>query len=402
MIDTSKSGTEGGARRYRSNESGRDQEAAAHRAGGRLRIVVPAAARRLGIRVPTATIAVPAALVLVGATAVLGALVLLGAISGCNALAELPEMIEGDWAPPVMEEIRALTEDTVGMQFSRPVELVRATFDPPLALNASWWEGDMLLFRTEELLRPGGEYWVDAVVEDENGNTASVLVSFYGNNPTLPEVLINEIVVRGSGNNPDFAELRVLGSGNLGGMTLYNGSPGRWVSRKVFPEMEVSADDYVIVHFRPENIPEEVDETEDKAASGGLRSHPEAWDLWVWDGTGLTSTSGGLTLTEFPGGPVMDAILYSERSYDSTCDRRGFGTAAQLQVFEDVVARGGWEIAGAFVVPDDGVDPSDSTATRSINRDRAATNTNTKYDWHIVPTRGATPGTENSEEVYVP
>lgn len=338
------------------------------------------------------------AILVAAATALGGAMV----IAGCDALPEFPDPIERDWTPPVLEEVQPVTPNTVGMRFSRPVELVTAVFDPPLTLERSRSEGETLLVDTRETLLAGAEYWMDALVEDDSGNIASVLVSFYGRNDRLPAVLINEIVVKGSGNNPDFAELRVFEDGNLGGMTLYNGSPGRWTTRKVFPEMEVEADDYVIVHFRPQNIPEEVDETEDKTASGGLRSHPEAWDLWVPDGSGLPTTSGGLTLTEFPDGPVMDAILYSDRTYDATSDRRGFGTVAQMEIFDDVVARGGWEIAGAFPVPDDGVDPSLSTATRSINRDRNATNTNTRVDWHIVPTRGATPGTENSEERYEP
>ena len=325
-----------------------------------------------------------------------------GLVLGCDALPEMPAMIEGNWDPPILEAVHAVSEDTVGLRFTRSVEVVRTMFDPPVELQRVWWEDGMLQMTAREPLRVGGEYWLDAVVEDDSGNTASVLVNFFGLNPDLPRVLINEIVNKGSGNNPDFAELRVFEDGNLGGMTLYNGSPNRWATRKVFPEMWVEAGDYIIVHFRPENIPEEVDETEDKSASGGLRSHPEAWDLWVWEGTGLPTTSGGLTLTEFPDGPVMDAILYSDRSYDSTAANRGFGTAAQLEIFEDVVARGGWKIAGAFVVPDDGVDPSTSTATRSINRDSAGTDTDTKYDWHVAPTRGATPGTVNTDERYEP
>ncbi|TVR74245.1 MAG: hypothetical protein EA427_01275 [Spirochaetaceae bacterium] len=351
------------------------------------------------VRIPSGRLIPAGIMILLG---ILSTVLTVTTIAGCDAMPDLPAMIEGRWDPPVLEEVRALSEYTVGLRFSHPVEDVRLSLDPPLELDQVRWQEDMLQLTTRTALRPGAEYWLDAVVRDDSGNTASVLVNFYGLNPDLPPVLINEIVCRGSGNNPDFAELRVFGDGNLGGMTLYNGSPERWTSRKVFPEMWVAEGDYIIVHFRPQNIPEEVDETEDMSASGGLRSHPEAWDLWVWEGTGLPTTSGGLTLTEFPHGPIMDAILYSERTYDSACPRRGFGTAAQLQIFEDVVARGGWKIAGDFVVPDDGVDPSSSTATRSINRDRAGTDTDTREDWHIVPTRGATPGTENSEERYEP
>ncbi|WP_143559161.1 hypothetical protein [Alkalispirochaeta americana] len=321
---------------------------------------------------------------------------------GCSALPELPDMIDQSWDPPVLKTSRSLDRNTLELTFNRSVNLTRAFFDPPLETLEIRQEDNHLFIRVEERLKPGSEYWIDALIQDDQGNTASILASFYGHNPDIPRVLINEIAVNNSTNNPEFVELRVFEAGNLGGLTLYNGSPRRWTTRKILPEIQAEAEDYVIVHFRPQNIPDEVDEITDKSASGGRRSHPEAWDLWVWDGDGLPTTSGGITLTAHPDGPILDAFLYSNRTYDPACPRRGFGTLAQFEIFQDVVARGGWEIAGAFVVPDDGVDPSPSTATRSINRDRSGINTRSKADWHIVPTRGATPGTPNSEDVFQP
>lgn len=323
-------------------------------------------------------------------------------LGGCNGIPQLPDMYRGDWEPMVLNHVAVLDTRAVGFQFNKEVEVVQAHFSPPVEIRDVQWTGELLRLDTEEPLLPGREYWVDAVLRDQSGNLASILVSFYGLNARLPRTIINEFVCKGSGNNPDFAELRVLEGGNLGGMTLYNGSPSHWTSRVILPEIEVETDDYVIVHFRPQNIPEEVTEVTDRTASGGLRSHPEAWDVWVPEGSGLPTTSGGLTLTEFPGGPLMDAVLWSDRTYDSTSDRRGFGTVAQLQIFEEVVALGGWEIAGSFVVPDDGVDPSRSTATRSISRRTSGEDTDNRGDWHITPTRGATPGTVNTDAVYEP
>ncbi len=324
------------------------------------------------------------------------------ALGGCSAIPQLPEMYRGDWEPVVLERVAPQAPHRVAFQFNKPVEVVQVLFDPEVTVESTHWADGMLQIETEEPLRAGAEYWVDAILRDDSGNMASILVSFYGINPRLPEVIINEFVCRGSGNNPDFAELRVLEAGNLGGMTLYNGSPSHWTTRVIMPEMEVQADDYVIVHFRREFTPEEITETTDKAESGGLRSHPDAWDVWAPEDAGLPTTSGGLTLTAYPDGPLLDAVLWSDRSYDATSDRRGFGTVAQMNIFEEVVALGGWQIAGAYVVPDDGVDPSSSTATRSINRSSLGTDTDNREDWHITPTRGATPGTVNSDEVYVP
>jgi hypothetical protein len=90
-------------------------------------------------------------------------------------------------------------------------------------------------------LAPGDLYWIDARVEDESGNMSSVLVSVYGLNPQLPEVRINEFVCEGTGRHVDWVELLVLGDGNLGGLTLYEGSPGIWDSRYVLSAMDVAA-----------------------------------------------------------------------------------------------------------------------------------------------------------------
>ena len=53
------------------------------------------------------------------------------------------------------------------------------------------------------------------------------------------------------------------------------------------------------------------------------------------------------------------------------------------------------------VRPEDGVDPEGSTGTRSICR-AAGEDTDTRRVWHIVPTRQASFGRENSQEVYIP
>jgi hypothetical protein len=311
-------------------------------------------------------------------------------------------MIQGDWVPPMLTRVTARTPRVVALEFDKPVRLLEATIDPAVAIQETRWHNDALELRGATDFLASVEYWIDARVEDESGNISSVLVSVYGLNENLPEIRINEFVCEGSGSHPDWVELKVLSAGNVAGLCLYEGGPGIWDSRKVLPALELSAGDYVVVHFKPEVIPEEVDETTDPAESGGLDTHPEAWDFWVRGGDGIPNTTGALTLTAFPGGPVLDAVLYTTKRYDPDDDKRGFGLKSQLEIFEDVVAAGGWQIAGDFVIPEDGLDPEDSTATRSIAREPAGIDTDTAADWHITPTSGATPGSENTTEVYVP
>lgn len=321
---------------------------------------------------------------------------------GCSGVPELPEMIEGDWQPPVLTTVAARSESEFALLFNEPVELCDATLDPPREVVAAQWREEELVVSVDEPLQPGELYWIDARVEDRSGNMSSILVSVYGMNAELPDVLINEVVCQGTGNHTDWAELQALEAGNLGGMTLYEGSPTHWDSRYVFPRMEVSAGEFIIVHFKPQGDPEEIDELDDPSVSGGQNTHPEAWDVWVSGGDGIPNTTGALSLTEFPGGPVMDAFLYSSKVYDASHPLRGFGLASQLDFLEELVALGAWEISGDQVIPEDLFDPDDSTGTRSINRTPGVDDTDSPADWHIGPTSSSSAGYVNTTEVYEP
>jgi hypothetical protein len=107
-----------------------------------------------------------------------------------------------------------------------------------------------------------------------------------------------------------------------------------------------------------------------------------------------------ISLYERPGGPIIDGLLYSNRTSDSDDRYRGFGTSDVLERAEELVRDGGWRIAGALVAPEDGINPEGSTATRSLCRSSASVDTDSRSDWHIVPTRGSTFGADNSDEEY--
>jgi hypothetical protein len=61
----------------------------------------------------------------------------------------------------------------------------------------------------------------------------------------------------------------------------------------------------------------------------------------------------------------------------------------------------GWTATGASIRPEDGINPDGSAGTRSICR-RKGEDTDSREDWYIVPTRHASFGEENSEELYAP
>jgi len=243
---------------------------------------------------------------------------------------------------------------------------------------------------------------LEAEAADARGNTASFLADFYGFNSRIPRLLINEFTPRGSGTHPDLLELKVLAGGDMGGVVLYQGTPGSFDNRFVFPSFAVAEGDFVVVHFKPMGEAGETDETMDKTSAKGLDASDNAYDFWVPDGAGLSGNNGVLSVYERPGGKLMDGVLYSNRTATSDERYRGFGSEAALARAEELVRDGGWSAAGSRVTPEDAVSPEGSTGTRSICRSSGSDDTDTAADWHIVPTRKASFGKENSDERYTP
>jgi len=327
-------------------------------------------------------------------------------ITACTPIQELADLTNPDLRAPELLGTESADPLTIIAHFSEktiiaPEELMCA---PPLALSdAVSVENDVHL----RLAAPtvcGTAYQIDAVARDEAGNSTSFITTVYGYNSEIPDVVINEFIPQGSSTHPDLAELYVRTAGNLGGLCLYEGASGNWEQRMVFPALQVEGDSYVLVHFKPEGITEEIDEDSETGidASGGMDASPTARDFWVPGGTGLSGNNGALSLYRTPAGKLLDAVLYSNRTSDSDETYRGFGTRETLERVDELAAAGGWEIAGTLITPEECVNPEDSTSTRSICRGAASQDSNSAADWHITPTRGATFGAVNTDDVYVP
>ncbi|HEQ71701.1 MAG TPA: hypothetical protein ENN69_04355 [Spirochaetia bacterium] len=308
-----------------------------------------------------------------------------------------------DCTPPVLNGAAAAGETRLAFDFSEPVVMDPDSFssEPLLTVEAAETEESRLVL-TVSPMAVGREYRCRLTVRDQAGNSTWLVTSVYGYNPRVPGVLLNEFITQGSSTHPDLVELKVLTRGNLGGLTFYHGTPDRFRYRFTFPALEVAAGDFILLHLKPEGLPTEINETAEKDASGGLDSSPVAYDFWVPDGDGLSGNNGVIVLTVQPGGKVLDAVLYSTRTSESDEQYRGFGSYDLLLQAETLAAQGAWQIELELVRPEDAVNPDDSTATRSICRMPDAPDTNTKDDFHIVPTRGSTFGTQNSVEVYIP
>jgi hypothetical protein len=323
-------------------------------------------------------------------------------LAGCGPVAD-PRTRDVDLRPPAIQSVAALGPGEVCVEFDEEAELepARISISPPLGVTGVRQPARQVVI-SGETQRPGQRYMLEAEARDGNGNSASFMAEFYGFNGRVPRLLINELTPRGSGNHPDLVELKALTAGDMGAVVLLHGTPSAFEARLVFPSFPVAAGSFIIVHCRPSGDPCEVNETGSCSESGGMDASESARDFWVPEGKGLAGNNGIVSLYDRPGGRCIDGILYSNRTSQSDSRYRGFGSAEMLGQAEELVRDGGWKASGSRILPEDGVSPEGSTATRSICRTSGSLDTNAAEDWHIVPSRKASFGAENCDEVYLP
>jgi len=308
-----------------------------------------------------------------------------------------------DLLPPQVQSVQSLGAGEISITFDEDAALraEKTRIDPPLDVADVTGVAKTVILRGERQA-PGLLYSLEAEAQDSHGNSASFAAQFYGFNSRVPRLLINEFTPRGSGNHPDLVELKALSAGNMGGVVFFLGTPDSYDARLVFPPFEVEAGSFIVVHLKPSGSADEVDETRDTAASKGFDASDAAFDFWLKDGRGLGGNNGVLSLCDRPGGACLDGVLYSNRTGQSDERYAGFGSEEMRIRAEELVKIGAWKPSGARVTPDDAVSPEGSTGTRSLCRSSSSTDRNRPEDWHIAPTRKATVGTENSDEVFAP
>ncbi|MFP4363231.1 MAG: hypothetical protein ACLFR1_05130 [Spirochaetia bacterium] len=328
--------------------------------------------------------------------------VMLTLIFSCTTDGVFQGPLSGDLTPPQLLGITEVTETSIQLEFNEPVEISSEDIllAPDLGIESAQAAQETVTIVFQDECGPGILYRIDAHVTDIQDNSLSFIIPFYGHNPDLPEIVINEFTTQGSRAHPDLVELRVLSEGNTAGLTFFEGVPGEYEQCMVLPSIEVETDDYILIHTKPEAIEEEINETESTDISGGLDSSPEAYDLWLSEGTGLSGNNGVLSIYTSPSGTLVDAVAYSNRTSTSDEHYRGFGSTRVMDRMDCIHGQGGWTAAAEQIAPEDCIDPEDSTATRSMNRLSTSIDTNSSADWHITPTSGYTFGTINNDDEY--
>ena len=315
--------------------------------------------------------------------------------------------IPADLDPPSVRSVAATGESSVSLVFSEAVRVpieAPALWGPdgrkvPVAtVNA---EGGTLGVVAGEALVPGAEYRLEGRVEDQAGNSLGFILTFNGLNPRPSSMLINEVRTDSSAPRSDLIELFVTRGGLCAGFSLISGSADDpdWAYR--LPSCETARGEYLIIHLgQPEggSYPDELGA--DLALSGGPDSLSAARDLWLPEKVSLPKSNGIVLLID-PDGKAMDALAYSDKVPEPSAAYGGFGTRAFQDRIQALAAQEAWKLSDP-PSPGDLVSSRGVTSTRTLCRDSASSDTDSPADWHIVPTKGQSFGSANSDERYAP
>ena len=311
-------------------------------------------------------------------------------------------LLSGDLVPPTVVSVLAEGEREIQILFDKPVtaEKKQVSVSGGNEVTGISRDGLALTVHIRDAIPPGERQVLDGIFRDGSHNQLMLITPVYGYNPNPAGLLINEFTTRGNDTHPDRVELLVTSSGNTAGITFFDGVKHDYRQKKVLPAIEVTEGEYLIIHCRSTD-PAALDETEDPSSSQLPGTHDEAWDVFIPDGVGLSSNNGVLSLYDSPEGACMNGVFYSNRTSQSDDQYRGFGSSSMKQRTMALCSEGGWDACPQKVKPEDGIESTYSTATRSMSRIEGSS-TDSRNDWIVVPTRGATFGYENNQNQYHP
>ena len=332
-------------------------------------------------------------------------------IAGITVVAVLPvsckiteqgiKIVGGDYTPPVLNNFMVADEQTVILDFSEKVQVAgfvvakviddqfdsqehSSTIDlSPAIERASGVYGavsascscdkERVIFELEEQMETGCGYELYTQVKDSVGNTLTIVIPFKGYNSHVPEVMITEVQTESvSSQNKaekeagtyrnEYVELLILKSGNMSGLELCSGYDGE-EKKYVFPAIEVSAGEIIVVHMRNRGNGCISEEGDDLTLATSSYTSPQVRDLWIdIESTTLGNKTDIIIVRNSANRRLLDAVMY--RASSTAAWTKTMIDYSQLIDETEIYLSG--DIENAFV--------ADSlTATKTLHRTDAAT-----------------------------
>ena len=305
-------------------------------------------------------------------------LMLLILSTGCGCNQQGPEIInlfaQQDSTPPKLLSAKAIDTATITIKFSEELRNNSIKLQVNGVQNTNYrCVRDTIMLYLSSAMEIASSTRLEGRVEDQWGNSTCFTIEVWAYNPNRAGILINEFSTKGSSNNPDRVELRIIKAGNLSGITVTNGAGPFAKDRCILGDEHVFVGDFIVITFQQAG-------TEVPYASECLG--------------GLGSNNGCITVTESPDweSPILDAVLYSNKT---TTTYSGFGARETEECARILYQGRHWDSQLA----EKAIDSTNSTATRSLCRNNSS-DTNSEQDWYVCDTKKASFGRENSNTVY--
>jgi hypothetical protein len=304
--------------------------------------------------------------------------------AACSTEAALQRLIGSSVESPVFYGCKAVAEGEVSFNFSVPVTVKSAYFDPPVeAVSQS--DGQTVTFRFNSELPGGGKLTADVLVEDNQGNTLNVLVQFRTRNTQVPKLIISEIRTKNtnmSKDNPqtEFVKLLIKSAGNLGALRLYaaGDNKGKGLSAPLieFPPVMVKQGETVVIHTR--TLPTQtgcVDETgANLRESGGYEATTDR-DFWL-PGSAARIHNTDVIFIMDQDDKILDGLLL--------CEKEEAWKNDMVRAAAMLAEQGAWNGSG----PDSALLTTTLTTPNRTAKRTDTPDTNSAADWHIMSYTG--------------
>jgi hypothetical protein len=318
----------------------------------------------------------------------------------CVEEATISNLLGTSVSAPMYCGLKVISGKEVEFYFSTEIKVLSASLQPEIEVKKISKNNTVFITMNED--RSGGEKFIaDILVEDSNGNTLNVLAPFRTRNNRIPELVLNEIRLDYTKPRGEFIELKSLTDGNLGAMRIFVASAS--VSEPVyeFPPVEVSKDEYIIVHMRILSTDNPIDELGNNLAlssAGNKNDAPEdVRDIWVPSSKKILHKTDVIYLMD-QDDKIIDGILICEDE-KSWKKNTSFVKSAEL-----LAKQKKWLNKDGIAVPspqaEDAVKSEKTTATRTLCRIEDKADGNTMSDWYICNSSKCTPGKPNSDDRY--
>ena len=260
-------------------------------------------------------------------------------------------------------------EDSVfHISFSESVEIKEMLADEYVIMKnqlGSSFEAPLPFF-----LSPGEKVGIKITLSGTNGNKERLYFSIIGKNNHIPDIIINEVSVKGTQSNPDRIELYVLTSGDTAGVVVSDDKYSYSL-----PSIKVNQGDIILIYWDKKNTKGDWERKRGKMTYVLNAQSPST----------LSGPEGAVIIRKEEKGEVMDAFFYSEKGEDA------FKDGDKSTLYADAILSGQWE--------GEAMDSSLITSSRVMARMPGAIDTDTSDDFFVTAPRRSTFGEENE---YVP